>query len=165
MLLHLCWCGKKAMLQAVEGASDTNSYAPEKEPHSMSRRLPPFSAIKAFEAAARLHSFKAASEELCVTQSAISHQIKALEQYLNAGLFYRTTHGLELTSAGSDYFAELAPVLDRLEQLTRKTRDTDQCGPTGIAHYPAWAALCPLRAHAAGSGRKPGRCTCLWGAG
>ena len=50
----------------------------------MGRKLPPFSAIRAFEAAARLHSFKAASEELCVTQSAISHQIKALEQFLNS---------------------------------------------------------------------------------
>ena len=49
-----------------------------------------------------------------MTQSAISHQIKALEQYLNAGLFYRTTHGLELTSVGSDYFAELTPILDQL---------------------------------------------------
>lgn len=106
----------------------------------MSRRLPPFSAIKAFEAAARLHSFRAASEELCVTQSAISHQIKALEQYLNAGLFYRTAHGLELTSMGSDYFAELTRILDRLEQMTRKARDTDQCGPLALRATPLFAS-------------------------
>ncbi|QIG50841.1 LysR family transcriptional regulator [Nordella sp. HKS 07] len=51
----------------------------------MRRRLPPFPAVRAFEASARHLSFKKAASELCLTQSAISHQIKALEDYLGVG--------------------------------------------------------------------------------
>ena len=47
----------------------------------MLRRLPPLNALKAFEAAARHESFTRAAEELCVTQGAVSHQVKALEGY------------------------------------------------------------------------------------
>jgi hypothetical protein len=46
----------------------------------MLRRLPPLNALKAFEAAARHESFTRAAEELCVTQGAVSHQVKALEE-------------------------------------------------------------------------------------
>ncbi|MGL4898727.1 MAG: LysR family transcriptional regulator, partial [Shewanella sp.] len=55
----------------------------------MSRRLPPLNAVKAFEAAARHLSFTRAAEELFVTQAAVSHQIKALEDFLGLKLFRR----------------------------------------------------------------------------
>ena len=55
----------------------------------MSRRLPPLNALKAFEAAARHLSFTRAAEELFVTQAAISHQIKALEEYLGIKPLFR----------------------------------------------------------------------------
>ena len=62
------------------------------------RRLPPLSALRAFEAAARHLSFKAAAGELGVTPTAISHQIRGLEDHLGVRLFYRRTRGLELAA-------------------------------------------------------------------
>ncbi len=106
----------------------------------MSRRLPPFPAVKAFEAAARLHSFKAAAEELCVTQSAISHQIKALEQFLNSALFLRNAGGVELTHCGLGYYGEVASILDRLDHSTKKIRDTDSCGRLAVRATPMFTS-------------------------
>ena len=102
----------------------------------MGRRLPSFSAIRAFEAAARLHSFKAASEELCVTQSAISHQIKSLEQFLNAALFFRHAGGMELTHSGLDYYAELTSILDRLDLSTKKVAAESRYGQLSVRATP-----------------------------
>ena len=56
----------------------------------MKRNLPPLTALKAFEAAARSGSFRQAAEELSVSQSAISHQVKHLEEQLGVELFVRT---------------------------------------------------------------------------
>jgi LysR family glycine cleavage system transcriptional activator len=106
----------------------------------MGRKLPPFSAIRAFEAAARLHSFKAASEELCVTQSAISHQIKALEQFLNSALFFRNANGMELTHTGLDYYDNLTLILDQLDHSTKKVRDTDTRGVLSVCATPAFTS-------------------------
>ena len=55
----------------------------------MSRRLPPLNGIRVFEAAARHLNFSRAAEELGVTQAAVSHQVKALEQHLGVSLFHR----------------------------------------------------------------------------
>jgi len=79
---------------------------------SMSYRLPPLNALRAFEAAARLLSFKQAAEELCVTPTAISHQVRMLEEYLGQPLFLRLTRSLELTPAGD---AMLPKVREGLE--------------------------------------------------
>jgi len=64
--------------------------------------------LRAFEAAARHLSFTRAAEELCVTQAAVSHQVKALEAHLGVALFRRTTRGLVLTDEG----AVLAPTVE-----------------------------------------------------
>ncbi|PJI41012.1 LysR family transcriptional regulator, partial [Ferrovibrio sp.] len=69
----------------------------------MSRRLPNLNALRAFESAARLLSFSKAAEELCVTQSAISRQVKALEVYLGVPLFNRLIRAIELTPQGKEY--------------------------------------------------------------
>lgn len=90
----------------------------------MIRRLPPLSALRAFEAAARHNSFKKAAEELTVTPTAVSHQIRALEEYSGLSLFERRTRKVVLTDAG----AQLYPVLrdgldafaDTLERLTQR---------------------------------------------
>ncbi len=66
----------------------------------MPLRLPPLNALRAFEASARHRSFSRAAEELNVTPAAISHQIKALEEYLSAKLFTRANRTLMLTQAG-----------------------------------------------------------------
>jgi len=71
------------------------------------RRLPPLSALRAFEAAARHGSFKLAADELSVTPTAISHQIRALEEYTGTALFERQVRKVVLTEAG----ARLYPVL------------------------------------------------------
>ena len=81
----------------------------------MRRVLPPLNALRSFEAAARHGSFKAAAEELCVSHSAISHQVKLLEQYLGMELFSRRSRAVELTRAGRAYYPVLretfAPIL------------------------------------------------------
>ena len=92
----------------------------------MSRRfydLPPFTALAAFEAAARHLSFKAAAEELSVTPGAVSHQIKALEGELGVRLFLRRHRGVELTPDGAalrdtltESFQHIAWQLSRLRQ-------------------------------------------------
>src|SRR2546423_3650990 len=76
--------------------------------------LPPLNAIKAFEAAARLGSFTRAAEELNVTHGAVSRQIRALEDWLGARLFVRTSRNAVPTRAGTDLLAEAGPALDRL---------------------------------------------------
>jgi LysR family glycine cleavage system transcriptional activator len=69
----------------------------------MRPRLPPLNALKAFEAAARHESFTRAAEELCVTQGAVSQQVKALEAELAIKLFNRERQRLIITEAGRDY--------------------------------------------------------------
>jgi len=64
------------------------------------RSLPPLTALRAFEAAARLSSFTRAARELHVTPAAVSHQIRRLESYLGVTLFKRTTRRIELTAHG-----------------------------------------------------------------
>jgi LysR family transcriptional regulator, glycine cleavage system transcriptional activator len=84
----------------------------------MVQRLPPLNAVRAFEAAGRLLSFTRAAEELNVTQAAVSHQIKALEDWLGTPLFRRRQRALELTPAGLLY---LTPVRHALEVLAEAT--------------------------------------------
>src|SRR5256885_638403 len=62
-------------------------------------RLPPLNALRVFEAAARHLSFKEAAQELSITQAAVSHQIKSLEEYLGVELFRRAGRGVQLTEA------------------------------------------------------------------
>ena len=67
------------------------------------KRLPPINALRGFEAAARRLSFTLAADELRVTQSAISYQIRELEEYLGTSLFRRLTRRVELTTAGEEF--------------------------------------------------------------
>lgn len=66
-------------------------------------KIPSLKSIQAFEAACRHLSFKDAADELCVTPTAISHQIKSLEEQLGVRLFHRLTRALELTEDGANY--------------------------------------------------------------
>ena len=80
----------------------------------MTRRLPSLNGLRAFEAAARHLSFKAAAEELNVTPAAISQQIRALEEQCGRPLFRRLTRALELTEAGAAGAPLIGEGLDRL---------------------------------------------------
>ncbi|MDX1576080.1 MAG: transcriptional regulator GcvA [Kiloniellales bacterium] len=104
----------------------------------MTRRLPPFAAVRAFEAAARHESFTEAAAELNVTQSAISHQVKRLEAFLDARLFRRVPHGVELTAVGRGYLGELSELLDRLDASTRRVRGADRTELLRVRATPAF---------------------------
>jgi LysR family glycine cleavage system transcriptional activator len=82
------------------------------------RKLPSLHALRAFEAAARHCSFTLAAQELCVTQGAVSHQIKALEEELGRPLFERLPNQLRLTAAGTDYLQAIGLALDHIERAT-----------------------------------------------
>ena len=85
-------------------------------------RIPPLRALRAFQAAGRHLSFKKAAEELCVTASAVSHQVKNLESFLGLSLFIRKTRALELTGAGQKYLEFLSEMFARLEAETHQLR-------------------------------------------
>jgi LysR family glycine cleavage system transcriptional activator len=86
----------------------------------MRRRLPPLTALRAFEAAARRLSFARAAEELNVTPAAISHQVKALEEWLGVPLFYRHNAALRLTPSGIRYLQAVSDGFDRLSRSTEE---------------------------------------------
>ena len=88
----------------------------------MNKKLPPLNALKAFEAAARHLNFTKAAEDLFVTQAAVSHQIKILEDFLGVKLFHRKNRLLELTEVGSQYFAEIQPLLEKIAIATEKVK-------------------------------------------
>jgi LysR family transcriptional regulator of beta-lactamase len=73
--------------------------------------------LRAFEAAARHLSFTRAAEELCVTQAAVSHQVRALEEHLGAALFRRTTRGLVLTDEGAVLAPTVEEAFGRIERV------------------------------------------------
>jgi LysR family glycine cleavage system transcriptional activator len=86
-------------------------------------RPPPLRNLRAFCIAARHCSFKIAADELFLTPSAVSHQMKELEETLGVRLFERKTRALELTTAGHTLHDEVAPLLDALDRsLTQFTR-------------------------------------------
>lgn len=80
----------------------------------MSKTLPPFKYLVAFDAAARLGSFSKASEELSLTQSAISQQLLKLEELLGQSLFFRNGKGVTLTAAGELLYETVRETLSRL---------------------------------------------------
>ena len=79
-------------------------------------RPPPLKNLRAFCAAARHRSFKFAADELCVTPSAVSHQMKELEAALGMRLFERKTRALELTTAAHRLLDEVEPLLEALDR-------------------------------------------------
>lgn len=85
----------------------------------MPRNLPPLTWFRAFEAAARHLSFTAAADELGLTQSAISQQVRALEQRLGAALFVRKARGLALTDDGRKLLPQVGAAIQTLTQATR----------------------------------------------
>jgi LysR family glycine cleavage system transcriptional activator len=106
----------------------------------MGRRLPPLNAVRAFEAAARHLSFTRAADELNVTQAAVSHQVKGLEDRLGVQLFRRLNRGLLLTDAGGLYMRELEDILDRLEQATERLRSSEAAGLLTVSTGTSFAA-------------------------
>ena len=86
--------------------------------------LPSYKFLRTFQAVARLLSFKAAAEELFVTPSAVSHQIKALEHQIGVALFRRGVRSITLTDAGTHYHKHVDDILARLASVTEQLRVT-----------------------------------------
>jgi LysR family glycine cleavage system transcriptional activator len=106
----------------------------------MGRRLPPLNAARAFEAAARHLSFTLAADELAVTQAAVSHQVRALEDWLGVQVFRRANRRIELTDAGAAYLPGLRDGLDRIAASTAAVIDQARRGPVHVSALQSLAA-------------------------
>jgi DNA-binding transcriptional LysR family regulator len=102
------------------------------------RYLPSMSALLAFEAVARLGSATAAADELALTQSAVSRQLKTLEDQLGIALFERRGRSLTLTPTGTRYVTEVRGILQRLAQASVAARTNPVGGTLNLAILPAF---------------------------
>jgi len=106
----------------------------------MSRRLPPLNSLKAFEAAARHLSFTRAAAELNVTQAAVSHQIKGLEDRLGVLLFRRLSRSLLLTDEGQSLLPSVSEALDLLAGAVARLAHQDKAGVLTLSTLDSIAA-------------------------
>jgi LysR family glycine cleavage system transcriptional activator len=105
----------------------------------MRRRLPPLTALRAFEAAARCMSFQGAAAELAVTPTAISHQIRELETACGTALFRRRPRPLSLTQAGARLYPVLQASFDSMEAGIAALRAAEERRPLRITTTNAFA--------------------------
>jgi LysR family glycine cleavage system transcriptional activator len=103
-------------------------------------RLPPLKAVRYFECAARLLSFTKAADELNVTHSAISHQIKALEEWLGVSLFERGARSLSLTEAGRRFLPPVRAAFHQLAEASAEMRLFPGGGPLTVSALPSIAS-------------------------
>jgi LysR family glycine cleavage system transcriptional activator len=94
--------------------------------------------LKCFESAARHGSFNKAAQELNVTPSAISHQIKGLESFLGIELFRRTKRKVVLTEAGETYLKPIKQIFQKLEQATADLKSAQHAGSLRLAVAPSF---------------------------
>lgn len=104
-------------------------------------RLPSLAALKAFESVGRHLSFQHAADELCLTPSAVSHQVRTLENQLGTRLFVRRHHELELTSTGKSYLIRIQAVIADLLDATTEVVDNTGHSPLSIQICPSLATL------------------------
>lgn len=104
---------------------------------------PPLNALRAFEAVARTGSFRAGAEDLCVTQSAISHQIKHLEDWLGVSLFDRSGRTPRLLPRGIALARDLTTAFDGIDAACRRARPASADGAVVVAAIPS-VAVCWL---------------------
>lgn len=97
--------------------------------------------LRAFEAVARHLNFRAASEELSLTQSAVSRQIQALEDEVGVSLFLRHTRAVELTSAGAQLLRAVLPSLERLDSTVRLIRRSAGRKSVAISTWASFASM------------------------
>jgi LysR family transcriptional regulator, glycine cleavage system transcriptional activator len=85
--------------------------------------LPPLKALRCFYVATRSNNFSTAADTLCITPSAVSHNIKLLEEFLGRPLFVRTQRNMQLTQAGQAYAQQIGAVFERIEEATKSFID------------------------------------------
>lgn len=105
----------------------------------MATRLPPLNALRAFEASARQLSFTRAAEELFVTQAAISHQIKSLEEFLGIKLFMRKNRSLLLTEEGQSYYLDIKDIFTSIHEATERLLARGAKGAITVSLQPSFA--------------------------
>ncbi|GAB6849920.1 transcriptional regulator GcvA [Paraburkholderia kururiensis] len=105
----------------------------------MIRNLPPFPALRAFEAAARHNSFTAAADELHVTHGAISRQVAAFEAWVGVQVFHRVGKRVRLTDDGRRYLATVQAAFDSIALATNQLRDTAVVNVLRINAVPTFA--------------------------
>jgi LysR family glycine cleavage system transcriptional activator len=103
-------------------------------------RLPPLNALRVFEAAARHLSFKEAAAELHITQAAVSHQVKSLEEYLGVKLFRRSARGVQLTDAARACLPKLREGFDALAAAVETIRERGEEAELVITAPPVFTA-------------------------
>lgn len=103
------------------------------------QRLPSLNSLRAFVAVARTRSVVAAADELCVTPSAVSHQLRRLEEELEVALFVRSGKTIALGPEGETYYEQLRDVFDRIEQATAKVRSKNMGRVVTITTVPVFA--------------------------
>lgn len=106
----------------------------------MIRRTPPLNALRAFEVAARHLSFTKAADELFVTQAAVSHQIKLLEEFLSTKLFLRKNRNLLLTEDGQAYYFDVKDIFQQINDATERLLTRGAKGSITVAMQPSFAA-------------------------
>jgi LysR family transcriptional regulator, glycine cleavage system transcriptional activator len=106
----------------------------------MNNHLPPLSALRAFEAAARHMSFSKAADELHVTPAAVSHQIHALEEDLGIRLFHRMNRSIELTASARVLLPGLSEAFAGIQSSVRRLRAHNDTGTLTVTASPSFAA-------------------------
>ena len=101
--------------------------------------IPTMAGLRAFEAVARLRSFRKAAAELSVTTSAVSHQVRSLEEALRIRLFERGSHGVTVTSAGQRFLPEVQAAMDRLSLAIADLHELKPNAPLTISMLPTFA--------------------------
>src|SRR5262249_25087386 len=104
-------------------------------------RLPPLGFFQGFEAAARTLSFTKAAEELFITQSAVSRQIKALEDHLGVALFEPRARAGVVTAKGQELYGVAADILERLQAATNDIKHTTPSRQLSITTTTGFASL------------------------
>lgn len=104
------------------------------------RKHPPFTALRAFEAAARLSSFTSAAEELHLTPSAVSHQIKQLESYFGKPLFIRHSRHIEVTSTGQRLQQQLSSSFNDIERACAEVSPAYESHSLAVHSSPSFAS-------------------------
>ena len=106
----------------------------------MPQRLPPLTSLRPFEAAARLESFSRAAEEIHVTHGAISHQIKALEEFLGVTLFIRDGKRVKLTEEGKLFAERVRSALLQIVEAAQSINPSQRINRLTISVLPSFAA-------------------------
>lgn len=103
-------------------------------------KLPPLSALRAFEVAARHSSLSRAGDELHVTHAAVSHQVRNLEEWFGSALFRREGRGIQLTPVGHALYARVSPLFESMADACQRVKAMSGAGALTVGCIPSIAS-------------------------